>query len=246
MLKSVITSTLIDQIMVALSATLVYSLVLATVLAALAGLVILFTRKASSAMRYNLLVCLLVLFSVSCAVIFGREFSDIDRSEVASSLGTFTGNIDLGSTTVAPPMQVRYNYLTDLSAFINTYHHAVVLIWFLIICVKAIQMGLGLQDVYRLKRSGTRQVSGRWIETMQQMAERLRIKQKVELLESGAARVPMVIGNLKPVILMPIGLLTALSTAEVESILMHELAHIRRRDYLVNLLQSFIEIVFSF
>jgi bla regulator protein BlaR1 len=56
----------------------------------------------------------------------------------------------------------------------------------------------------------------------------------------------MVIGNLKPVILMPIGLLTALTTEEVEAILMHELAHIKRRDYLVNLLQSLMEIVFFF
>jgi hypothetical protein len=55
-----------------------------------------------------------------------------------------------------------------------------------------------------------------------------------------------VIGHLKPVILIPVGLLTALTTAEVEAILMHELAHIRRRDYLVNLLQSLVEIVFFF
>jgi len=56
----------------------------------------------------------------------------------------------------------------------------------------------------------------------------------------------MVIGNLKPVILVPIGLLTALSAEEVEAILIHELAHIKRRDYLVNVLQSLMEIVFFF
>jgi bla regulator protein BlaR1 len=58
--------------------------------------------------------------------------------------------------------------------------------------------------------------------------------------------VPMVIGHLKPVILIPIGFINALSSEEVEAILVHELAHIRRRDYLVNLLQSFMEIVFFF
>jgi hypothetical protein len=46
--------------------------------------------------------------------------------------------------------------------------------------------------------------------------------------------------------LVPIGLLAALSTAEVEAILVHELAHIRRRDYLVNMLQSLLEIIFFF
>jgi hypothetical protein len=48
------------------------------------------------------------------------------------------------------------------------------------------------------------------------------------------------------VILIPIGLINSLSTDEVEAILIHELAHIRRRDYLVNLLQSFMEIIFFF
>ena len=56
----------------------------------------------------------------------------------------------------------------------------------------------------------------------------------------------MVIGHLKPVIIVPVGLLIALSAEEVEAILIHELAHIRRRDYLVNMLQSGMEIVFFF
>src|SRR5476651_2673010 len=65
-------------------------------------------------------------------------------------------------------------------------------------------------------------------------------------MESGIAKVPMVIGHLKPVILIPIGLINSLSSDEVEAILIHELAHIQRRDYLVNILQSFMEIVFFF
>lgn len=245
MLNTAITPALLDQIMIALSATLMYSLILGTILAALAALVIVFTRKASSAMRYNLLICLLVLFTVASAVIFAQEFSHIGRSAIASSSVSYTGSIDVG-TTQTPPLQVQQNYLTDVWAFVTTNHDAIVLIWFLVICIKAIQMAAGLHNVYRLKRTDTHPATGGWNATMQQMARRLNIKQKVELLESGVAKVPMVIGNLKPVILMPIGLLTALSTAEVEAILMHELAHIRRRDYLVNLLQSFVEIVFFF
>jgi hypothetical protein len=65
-------------------------------------------------------------------------------------------------------------------------------------------------------------------------------------MQSGIAKLPMVLGHFKPVILIPIGLLTALSTEEVESILVHELAHIRRKDYLVNLLQNLMEILFFF
>ena len=49
------------------------------------------------------------------------------------------------------------------------------------------------------------------------------------------------IGFVRPVILMPVGLLAGLPAAQVEALLLHELAHIRRYDYLVNLLQVFVE-----
>ena len=51
----------------------------------------------------------------------------------------------------------------------------------------------------------------------------------------------MVIGFIRPIILMPVGLLAGLPAAQVEALLLHELAHIRRHDYLVNLLQVFVE-----
>ncbi len=56
----------------------------------------------------------------------------------------------------------------------------------------------------------------------------------------------MVIGAFSPVVLIPIGLLSGFSTAQVEAILAHELAHIRRNDYLINMLQSFVEVIFFF
>jgi hypothetical protein len=56
----------------------------------------------------------------------------------------------------------------------------------------------------------------------------------------------MVIGYLKPVILLPLGALSGLPLAQIESILAHELAHIRRHDYLVNLLQSLVDITLFF
>ncbi|HEY9259181.1 M56 family metallopeptidase, partial [Chitinophaga sp.] len=59
-------------------------------------------------------------------------------------------------------------------------------------------------------------------------------------------KVPAAIGTLKPVILVPLGMLTKLSADQVEAILLHELAHIRRNDYFVNLLQSFAETLFFF
>src|SRR6185437_10408116 len=63
----------------------------------------------------------------------------------------------------------------------------------------------------------------------------------VRLLESAAVRVPAVVGWLRPAILLPVGLLGGIAPEQLELILAHELAHIRRRDFLANLLQTAIE-----
>jgi hypothetical protein len=57
---------------------------------------------------------------------------------------------------------------------------------------------------------------------------------------------PVVIGHLKPIILIPVGLLAGLPAEQVEAILLHELAHIRRNDYFINFLQNITEAMFFF
>jgi GWxTD domain-containing protein len=94
---------------------------------------------------------------------------------------------------------------------------------------------------YRLRRAGVCVAPDIWLERLQRLATRVRLSRPVMLLESGLAGVPLVIGHWRPVILLPAGLLAGLPAGQIEAILLHELAHIRRYDYLVNLLQSSIE-----
>ncbi|HEX2523296.1 MAG TPA: M56 family metallopeptidase [Terriglobia bacterium] len=76
---------------------------------------------------------------------------------------------------------------------------------------------------------------------MRRLCEQLQVRQTVLLFESARIQVPTVIGWLRPVILLPASALTGLTTPQLEAILAHELAHIRRHDYLVNLLQTAVE-----
>ncbi len=93
----------------------------------------------------------------------------------------------------------------------------------------------------RLRRRGTCAAPKEWSRYVASLAAQLGISRPVALLESYLAEVPMVIGYLRPVILAPIGMLAGLPLNQVEAILLHELAHIRRADYLVNLMQTLIE-----
>lgn len=78
------------------------------------------------------------------------------------------------------------------------------------------------------------------------LARALGVRTSVRLLQSGHVDVPIVIGWLRPVVLLPVGAVTGLRVDQLELILAHELAHIRRHDYLVNLVQVAAETLLFF
>jgi beta-lactamase regulating signal transducer with metallopeptidase domain len=73
------------------------------------------------------------------------------------------------------------------------------------------------------------------------VAGRLALDRIVRFVESSAVAVPVTVGWMKPVVLLPAAAMTGLTTQQVEALVAHELAHVRRHDYLVNLLQSAVE-----
>lgn len=82
--------------------------------------------------------------------------------------------------------------------------------------------------------------------TVNDLIRRLNIKIRPLASASGHIASPVTIGHIKPIILFPIGIINQLTPQEVEAVLTHELAHIVRRDYLSNLVQSFIETLFYY
>ncbi|CAH0169653.1 Regulatory protein BlaR1 [Pedobacter sp. Bi36] len=229
----------------ALGATLFHSLWLGVILALLAGLVMFTTRKASAAMRYNLLTICLALFVVAIFFSFYKEL----RKPIGSTAEQVVINLPSGATdqpVIANVQQDMYSGLNKMLSLWNAYAYQIVLIWFLIICGKSVQLVVGLNGVYHLRKHKTYAAGKQWDEKLAILAQKLGLSQSVKIMQSGIAQAPMVVGHFKPLILIPLGLLNGLSNAEVEAILSHELAHIKRKDYLVNLLQSFIEIVFFF
>jgi len=93
----------------------------------------------------------------------------------------------------------------------------------------------------RLVHTGVVAPSAEWDSRFAALRTRVGVTRAVRLMESCLSEVPVVIGYFRPVILLPLGLASGLNTEQVEALLIHELAHVRRHDYLVNLLQSAIE-----
>lgn len=93
----------------------------------------------------------------------------------------------------------------------------------------------------RMRRISVRKSPADWQRTLDRIKARIGISRPVQLLVSALVQAPTVIGWLRPIVLMPVGALAGLPAEHVEMLLAHELAHIRRHDYLVNVFQSIAE-----
>jgi beta-lactamase regulating signal transducer with metallopeptidase domain len=118
--------------------------------------------------------------------------------------------------------------------------------WGLGVLALSVRMIGGWTVARRLARSG-RPLSLDGLErSLARLCARMRIGRPVRLLESARVEIPTVVGWLRPVILFPAATLAGLTPAQLEVVLAHELAHVRRMDYLVNLLQTAVETLFFY
>ena len=111
-------------------------------------------------------------------------------------------------------------------------------IWFAGVLFLSIRFAGGLAAAQRLTRRDTRPAPPVWQEILARLASRLSIARPIRLLESAVVNVPTAIGAFRPVVLFPATVFLGLPTRGLEALLAHELAHVRRHDYLVNLLQT--------
>jgi len=117
----------------------------------------------------------------------------------------------------------------------------VVAIWLLGAAVCWLRLAGAWWAASRIRSRQVRPASPEWQQALTELGARIRLSRPVRLLVSARVDVPMVVGWLRPVVLVPLGALSCLAPEQIEAILFHELAHIVRRDYLVNVLQGVAE-----
>ncbi len=119
---------------------------------------------------------------------------------------------------------------------------ALVGLWLAGVALFSARLTAGLYGARRLRRRLTVPLTDApWRTALARLLARTGVRRSVRLVASGLARTPAVLGAFKPVILVPAGIVAGLTPAQIEALLAHELAHIRRHDYLVNLLQMAVE-----
>jgi uncharacterized protein (TIGR03435 family) len=115
---------------------------------------------------------------------------------------------------------------------------AVVFVWIAGAALFWLRLAGGWLLAARARRRSIRPGSREWQEALGRLSARLGVRRVVRLVVSPLGNTPAVSGWWKPVVFMPIGALAGMPAEQVEALLLHELAHVRRNDHLVNLLQN--------
>ena len=137
-------------------------------------------------------------------------------------------------------------YWVDSSRLSETIMNYAACIYLLLLIVPIAKFFAGYISVHKLRRKGLHRAHGKYKIFMLDMVNYLGIKKNVKLWLSDVAEVPVTIGFLKPIILLPVAVINHLSPTQVEAIILHELAHIKKNDYLINFVNQLMITVLYF
>ena len=232
--------------------------------AVLIGMILHFLRNRTAQTRYLAACAALGLLVMAPVVTSGListptpepeqvSYSAGPETEFESARSAVDPILTSGESTVAPvEMQIADAHAAEPSQG-NWKQHAltsletvlpwIVIGWIVGVLVLSLWRFAGWLRLQTIKKQLTKPIHKFWQQRVKLLADRMRITRTISLLESALIQVPSVIGWLRPVILVPSAALTGTTPQQLEAFLLHELAHIRRYDYLVNLLQTMVEIL---
>lgn len=142
------------------------------------------------------------------------------------------------AAVAAPHTASPAEWLGRLRGTLDPWLPGVASLWLCGVCLLALWNLSGWLRVRRLRVRDVADAPPLWRQSLERVCLRLGVSRTVRLLESGRVAVPMVVGTLRPVILLPASVLTGLTPGQVHALLAHEVAHIRRHDYAANLVQT--------
>ncbi|MEO1053423.1 MAG: M56 family metallopeptidase [Bacteroidota bacterium] len=183
------------------------------------------------------------VWSLSTFIYHWSSYTPPVEATSAITQGTFLVNAaDLPSES----SQHISNWTVFATNYLETNFSMIVALWTLGVLFFSLRLAGSFIYVNRLKHHGTSPVAKHWQSRFDKLAKRIGVSKTVQYLHSKQVSVPMVVGHAKPFVLLPFSVLSGLSTTQIEGIIAHELAHIKRNDYFINIIQSIIETIFFF
>ncbi len=206
-------------------------------LAALAYVAMAICRSASA--RYLVGVATLGLMLAAPVATFS-----VLRSQEAASVPAVSGNAFIRAATTPRPhgsTVVKVTVKGQDSASSRTYFPWLVELWFFGVVLLSLRSAGGILLIERLRRRETTPVTQDLLDLCTSLQRRMGLMRVVRYCESLHLDAPAVAGWIRPIVLLPMSAVTGLTEVQLEAVVAHELAHIRRYDALVNLFQVGVE-----
>ncbi len=206
--------------------------------------------KARSQTRYVLALATLLLMLLGALATFAYEEARAQSELSSPGVSLSPANAPIGSTIsvdLAPLTRLNTAGVTGrpvmhLSRFLPWLD----VIWLLgVACLSTRTIG-GWRLIERLRRSALGEAPEALRANFARLCKRLGLTRNVSLRISQHVQSPLAVGIVRSLIILPASALMALSPEQLEAVLVHELAHVRRRDYLWNLVQTTVETLFFF
>ena len=189
----------------------------------------------SSTARYALAVSALVLMMVSPVITFtwlrapANPAVRTGAGGASTSAGTSTRNAIALSSSLAPVAESRTVQPSAMLWLVEA--------WFLGVLLLSLRTAGGLFLIERMRRKEVQPVGGELYERCLALQRGMGLDRVIQYCECHGLDAPAVLGWFRPVVLLPVRALTGLSEQQIEAVIAHELAHIRRLDCFVNLFQ---------
>lgn len=192
-----------------------------------------------SKLRYAAATATMVLLLASAMATFMMVMPQND-GVVEISTQRFDNASDMSATISSAALP----YLDQAIAWLNQHMAGIMRLWLIGALFFLARIAAGFYFIDRIRRNAI-PVSEYWTQRLQEIAVTINLHRAIQFAEAHID-VPVVVGFAKPMILFPTGLMAGLSVAQVEAILIHELSHIKRYDFIVNIFQSIMESLFFF
>ncbi len=221
--------------------TLLHALWQLTLIAGIAWLWYRLSTTLNPGKRYAGMVFFLVLCLFVTGYTFIRLWWDFDLAQEGSLVAEQAATVQLPG-----PDTESASTPASLSGWLNAHLHWLTIGWLLGVTLLALRAFGGYLFLQYLRVEGAQMPDARWQIRFEALKKGMGINRAVQLLESAVVKGPVTFGYFKPVVLIPAGWLANFPPDQLEALLLHELAHVYRRDFMVNILLSAITILLFF
>ncbi|MDR7131205.1 beta-lactamase regulating signal transducer with metallopeptidase domain [Algoriphagus sp. 4150] len=232
-----------ESLLYSMGWTLVHSLWQLVLVGAALWLLLKVFHKSSPRVKYNLALGSLGV-SLLCAIAtFIYELSSFSPAPLLGRMA-FEGLV-LNEIQASATLGVE-DIIIMLINWIELQLPLLVNFWFVGALLFLFRLFNSLSEIRMLRKSSADPRDFQLEEMLSRLMEKMKVAKKVEIKLTSYGLSPVTFGYLKPIILIPAGLIFQLAPSQLEAIIAHELAHVKRHDYLANLLQSAMEVLFFY